>query len=86
MSHGRTDDFSPLSRADDQDVRIDRLAGGDIFERWERYDETDNVPRMKLKGQGPGAAVVLATGQVVQLQPGEVVRRIAPRNVRIQVG
>jgi hypothetical protein len=43
-------------------------------------------PPHEAESQGPGATVVLATGQVVHLQPAEVVRRIAPRNVRIQVG
>lgn len=53
MSHGRIDEFSLLSPADDQDVRVDRLDGGDCFERRECRDETDNIPRMKLKARAP---------------------------------
>ena len=86
MPYGRFDDFSPLSQADDQDARFDRLNGGDVFELWERYDETDCVPRMKLAGVGGNKAVILASGSVVAVPPETIVRRIAPRNVRIQVG
>ena len=86
MPYGRYDDFRPLSQIDDQDARIDRLDGGDFFQRWARYDETDGVARMRLKGMGPGAAVLIATGEVAHLPPGEIVRRIAPRNVRVQIG